>query len=58
MFDGDLPRARDYWTQALEAFTEIGVAEADDVRARLGITPGTRTPTASCTSLSGPGNTI
>jgi tetratricopeptide (TPR) repeat protein len=41
-FDGDHPRARDYWTQALEAFTEIGVAEADDVRARLGTTPATR----------------
>ncbi|MFD9002123.1 BTAD domain-containing putative transcriptional regulator [Streptomyces sp. NPDC059582] len=38
-FDGDHPRARAYWTQALEAFTEIGVAEAEDVRARLGAIP-------------------
>lgn len=41
-FDGDHPRARGYWTKALEAFTEIGVAEADDVRELLGTTPATR----------------
>lgn len=32
---GDPARARAYWTEALAAFTAIGVAEADDVRARL-----------------------
>jgi DNA-binding SARP family transcriptional activator len=42
MADGDHPTARAYWTQALEAFTEIGVAEADDVQARLDTTPAAR----------------
>lgn len=32
---GDEAGARAYWTRALEAFTEIGAAEADAVRARL-----------------------
>ncbi|MFB7336349.1 tetratricopeptide repeat protein [Streptomyces adustus] len=48
--DGDDARARAYWTEALEAFTEIGVAEADDVRARLGIPSAARPPLGRATS--------
>lgn len=38
---GDPAGARAHWTRALEAFTESGAAEADDVRARLAAVPVT-----------------
>ncbi|MFD7442873.1 BTAD domain-containing putative transcriptional regulator [Streptomyces sp. NPDC059909] len=50
----DPGRARAYWSEALEAFTEVGAPQADDVRARLdlphqppstGRSSGSSTPT-------------
>ncbi|MGX4691127.1 BTAD domain-containing putative transcriptional regulator [Streptomyces sp. JNUCC 63] len=48
---GDHASARAYWNRALEALTEIGAAEADDVRARLeaGPSPSPQTRTTRTT---------
>jgi hypothetical protein len=32
---GDYEQARDHWQQALALYTELGAAEADEVRVRL-----------------------
>ncbi|MFH9944549.1 BTAD domain-containing putative transcriptional regulator [Streptomyces murinus] len=48
--DGEHLRARSYWNEALEAFTEIGVAEADEVRARLATPSAARPPLGRTTS--------
>ncbi|MEU3840453.1 BTAD domain-containing putative transcriptional regulator [Streptomyces sp. NPDC028635] len=50
---GDHTRAAAYWTRALAVFTEIGAAEADDVRTRLGAGPSPTPPHHRTTRKSG-----